>query len=72
MAQKYKNFEYIIVDGGSSDGTINIINRYKDFLKAIVSEKDEGIYDAINKGIKIAEGDIISIIHSDDVILKII
>ena len=71
LAQKYKNFEYIIVDGGSSDGTINIINRYKDFLKAIVSEKDEGIYDAINKGIKIAEGDIISIIHSDDAFFNI-
>ena len=64
--QDYNNLEYIIVDGMSTDGTIEIINQYKDKIDVIISEKDLGLYDAINKGIKIASGDIIGIINSDD------
>jgi glycosyltransferase involved in cell wall biosynthesis len=58
--------EYVIVDGGSTDGTLDIINEYASKIKRIISEPDNGIYDAINKGIRIASGDIIGIIHSDD------
>tara|TARA_X000000950_G_scaffold247616_1_gene306025 strand:- start:9638 stop:10393 length:756 start_codon:yes stop_codon:yes gene_type:complete len=65
--QKYENIEYIVIDGLSNDGTIEIINKYKSKIDKIVSEKDTGIYNAINKGIKLASGDIISLLHSDDV-----
>ena len=66
--QTYKNIEYILIDGGSTDGTMQIIKTYQkkyDFIK-YVSEKDEGIYDAMNKGIKMASGDLIGILNSDD------
>ena len=62
-----KNIEYIIIDGGSTDKTIEIINNYKSDIDIFLSEKDKGIYDAINKGIKYSTGDIISILHSDDI-----
>jgi glycosyltransferase involved in cell wall biosynthesis len=64
--QTYKNIEYIIIDGGSTDGTIEIIKKYKDKLAYWVSESDKGIYDAMNKGIKKATGELIGIINSDD------
>lgn len=64
--QSYENIEYIIIDGGSTDGTIDIIKNYEDKLDYWVSEKDEGIYHAMNKGITVANGDIIGIINSDD------
>ena len=64
--QDYNNLEYIIVDGKSTDRTIEIINQYKHKIDIIISEKDLGLYDAINKGIKIASGDIVGIINSDD------
>ena len=67
LNQSYKNIEYIIIDGSSTDNTTKIINKYKDKIKVIISEKDNGIYNAINKGIKLATGDIISLIHGNDI-----
>ena len=65
--QSYKDIEYIIIDGGSTDGTDSIVSKYKDELNIkFISEKDSGIYDAMNKGIKMATGDIIGILNSDD------
>lgn len=66
LKQGYQNIEYIIIDGGSTDGTIDIIRKYEDKLSYWVSEPDFGIYDAMNKGIKKATGDLIGIINSDD------
>jgi glycosyltransferase involved in cell wall biosynthesis len=65
--QDYKNIEYIVVDGGSTDGTIDIINKYEDKINVWISEPDKGMYDAINKGIGTSSGDIIGILHSDDI-----
>ncbi len=64
--QTYKNIEYIIIDGGSTDGSIDIIRKYKDNISYWVSEPDNGLYDAMNKGIKIAKGELIGMINSDD------
>ena len=64
--QTYTNFEYIIIDCLSSDKTDQIINANKEFIKTYIREKDEGIYDAMNKGIKLAMGEYITIINSDD------
>jgi len=66
LGQNYKNIEYIIVDGGSTDGTLKIIDKYKYKIKKIISEPDQGVFDAMNKGIEIATGDIIGILNSDD------
>ena len=66
--QNYSNLEYIIIDGGSTDGTHKIIERYKDFINVFVSEKDKGISDAFNKGINRSTGEIIGIINSDDLL----
>jgi len=64
--QSYTNIEYIIIDGGSTDETISIIRKYEKKISYWVSEADQGIYDAMNKGIHIATGEIIGIINSDD------
>jgi len=64
--QIYSNIEYIVVDGGSTDRTLEIINNNKDIIKYYISEKDNGIYDAMNKGIKLATGEIIGFLNSDD------
>lgn len=64
--QSYKNVEYIIVDGGSTDATLSIIEKYKANILKLISEKDNGLYDALNKGIALASGDVIGILHSDD------
>lgn len=66
VSQSYSDLEYIIIDGGSKDGTLDIINRYKDKVRWI-SGPDKGIYDAMNKGISLATGDVIGLLNSDDV-----
>ena len=66
LNQTYKNIEYIIIDGASTDGTQDIIGKYMDSIAYFASESDNGIYDAMNKGIKRASGDLIGIINSDD------
>ena len=66
LSQTYDDIEYIIVDGNSTDSTLNIINKYKDQISTIVSEPDKGIYDAMNKGVELANGELIGIINSDD------
>ncbi len=66
LSQNYDNFEYIIIDGGSTDGTLDIIRKYEDRLAYWVSEPDKGLYDGMNKGIAKASGDIIGMINSDD------
>ena len=64
--QTYDNIEYIIIDGLSTDNTLEIVNKYQSNISKIVSENDKGLYDAINKGISLAAGDIIANINSDD------
>lgn len=74
LFQSYSNIEYIIVDGGSSDETISIIKEYEPLFNGRlkwISEKDDGIYDAMNKGIQMASGDIVGILNSDDFSLLI-
>lgn len=66
LSQDYKNIEYIIIDGNSTDKTKSIIGSYRGKISYFVSEKDNGIYDAMNKGIKSSTGDIIGILNSDD------
>lgn len=68
--QDYPELEYIIIDGGSTDGTCDIIEKYRDKIAYCVSEPDNGISDAFNKGIKAATGDVIGIINSDDMYYK--
>ena len=64
--QIYKNYEHIVIDGGSEDGTVDIIKNFKKNIQYFISEKDNGIYDAMNKGIDKATGDIIGILNADD------
>lgn len=66
LSQDYQDIEYIIIDGASSDDTLKIIEKYKSRISRIVSEKDSGIYFALNKGIDLATGDVIAFLHADD------
>jgi len=66
-SQSYQNIEHIIIDGASTDNTISIINEVKGKVSKIISEPDEGIYDALNKGIKNSTGDVIVFLHADDI-----
>jgi glycosyltransferase involved in cell wall biosynthesis len=65
--QSYQNIEYIVVDGGSSDDTLKIIKNYNSCISNYISESDKGLYDALNKGIALATGDVIGILNSDDI-----
>lgn len=67
VSQDYASIEYIIIDGKSSDTTLSIIEKYNSKITKVLSEKDDGIYFAINKGISLASGDIIAVLHADDV-----
>lgn len=78
ITQTYKGVEYIIIDGGSKDGTLDIINRYKTHIHTVISEPDKGLYDAMNKGIRVATGDYICFLnagdalHEDDTLLLMV
>ncbi len=66
-SQDYPHIEHILVDGNSSDGTLEIIKKHSDKISHWISEPDSGIYDAMNKGVKIATGEIVGILNSDDI-----
>lgn len=66
LAQTYPNIEYIVVDGASKDNTMGIVSEYSGSIAKVVSEPDKGIYDAMNKGIALATGDVVGILNSDD------
>lgn len=67
QSQTYNNLEYIVVDGASKDGTLDILKRYKEVVSKSVSEPDKGLYDAMSKGVDMATGDIVGILNSDDI-----
>ncbi len=67
FSQNYPSIEYIVIDGGSTDGTLSVINENRDKISVFLSEPDKGIFDALNKGIRLATGGVIAILHSDDV-----
>jgi len=66
LAQTYQDIEYVVVDGGSTDGTLDVIGKYKDKIDIFISEPDKGIYDGLNKGVGLATGDVVAFLHSDD------
>jgi glycosyltransferase len=70
LNQDSKNVEYIVIDGSSTDGTQQIIEKYRDKIAVYISEKDDGLYCALNKGIRLATGDVIGILHSDDLFFE--
>ncbi len=67
IAQKPVNFEYIIIDGGSNDGTLAVLEKYKTYIDKLISERDNGIYDAMNKGVAFASGNWINFLNAGDV-----
>jgi len=66
LSQEYDNIEYIVIDGKSTDKTLEIVHKYEDKIDKIVSEKDRNLYDAINKGIRLSTGDVVGLIHAGD------
>jgi len=66
ITQNYKNYELIIIDGGSTDSTLDIIKNYEENYSILISERDRGVYDAMNKGLKHATGDVVGFLNSDD------
>jgi glycosyltransferase involved in cell wall biosynthesis len=70
LSQDYPDIEYIVIDGGSNDQTLEIVKEYADRIAIIVSETDNGIYDAMNKGIALASGDVVGMLNSDDVYIN--
>ena len=67
LNQSYYNIQYIIIDGYSNDNTLDIINNFKNRISIFISEPDNGLYDAINKGIALADGDVVGILNADDI-----
>ena len=67
LSQKYKNVEYLVIDGNSTDGTLEILNKYKENISLLISEEDKGIWNAMNKGVSLAKGDIIGFLNADDI-----
>jgi len=65
-AQTYRDIEHIVIDGASTDGTLSILDKYRQGISYFSSEADAGMYDAINKGLRVAKGDVIGLLHSDD------
>ena len=70
LDQNYHNLEYIVIDGGSTDGTLNILEKYKSKFKYFKSSPDNGVYDAMNKGISKASGDLIGFVNGGDFIYE--
>lgn len=70
LNQTYKNIQYIIVDGGSTDNTMEVVNKYRDKIDIIIHEKDKGQSDAINKGFRLALGELVGWINSDDILYE--
>ncbi|WP_432707979.1 glycosyltransferase family 2 protein [Pedobacter sp.] len=68
LQQQEADIEYIVIDGGSSDGTIEIISQYLEGISIFISEKDEGYYSALNRGIQLATGDIVGVLNADDIL----
>ncbi|MEB2546001.1 glycosyltransferase family 2 protein, partial [Burkholderia cenocepacia] len=66
LGQDYPDIEYIVIDGQSTDGTQEVIQQHQPHIDVFISEKDEGLYDALNKGISLASGEIVGILHADD------
>lgn len=65
-SQSYSNFEHIIIDGASNDSTLKVVNEFSEDYLNVLSEPDSGLYDAMNKGVRLAKGDIVGILNSDD------
>lgn len=70
LSQSWKNIEFIIIDGGSTDNTLPIIKKYREHISKIVSEKDNGLYDAMNKGLQLATGDYVLFLNADDLLYE--
>jgi glycosyltransferase involved in cell wall biosynthesis len=66
ISQDYENIEYILIDAGSTDGTLDIIKEYEGYINYFSSEEDDGLYDGMNKGISVASGEVVGILNSDD------
>lgn len=71
LSQDYSNLEYIVIDGNSDDGTVQAIDKFSEQIDCFISAPDKGLYDALNKGIELSTGDIIGILHSDDLFADI-
>ena len=68
LSQNYNNIEYIVIDGGSSDGSLETINSYSSNIDCLISEPDNGIYQAINKGLSRVTGDVVGLLHAGDLL----
>jgi glycosyltransferase involved in cell wall biosynthesis len=69
LAQDHPDFEYVVVDGASTDGTLEVLSGYAGDIDVLVSEEDDGLYNAINKGIGLASGDVVGLVHADDALV---